>query len=221
LANDFDAVFLGVGLGGVNALDISSGDKSGVSDAVAFIEMLRQTSDLSSIPIGRNVVVIGGGMTAVDAAVQSKLLGSEQVTIVYRRGRESMSASRYEQDLAAKHGVKLMFNVQPKVIHGNGAVNMLELDYTAEDNGKLEPTGETLRVAADQIFTAIGQTLKTSGSLDLDGRKIAVNGVGRTSRDGVWAGGDCASSGDDLTVTAVAEGRDAAMDIHTTFMGGA
>jgi glutamate synthase (NADPH/NADH) small chain len=76
-------------------------------------------------------------------------------------------------------------------------------------------------VAADQIFTAIGQTLETSGSLVLEGRKIAVNGVGRTSRDGVWAGGDCASSGDDLTVTAVAEGRDAAMDIHTTFMGGA
>jgi glutamate synthase (NADPH/NADH) small chain len=98
---------------------------------------------------------------------------------------------------------------------------MLELEYTAQKNGKLEPTGETLRVAADQIFTAIGQTLETSGSLVLEGRKIAVNGVGRTSRDGVWAGGDCASSGDDLTVTAVAEGRDAAMDIHTTFMGGA
>ena len=221
LANEFDAVFLGVGLGGVNALDIGNSDKSGVSDAVAFIEKLRQTSDLSTIPIGRNVVVIGGGMTAVDAAVQSKLLGSEQVTIVYRRGREAMSASRYEQDLAAKHGVKLMFNFQPKTLHGNNAVTMLELEYTADENGKLEATGETLRVAADQVFTAIGQTLKTDGSLVLEGRKIAVNGVGRTSRDGVWAGGDCASSGNDLTVTAVAEGRDAAMDIHATFMGGA
>ena len=110
---DFDAVFLGVVLGGVNALDIASSEKSGVSDAVAFIETLRQTTDLSTLPIGRNVVVVGGGMTAVDAAVQSKLLGSEQVTIAYRRGREAMSASRYEQDLAAKHGVKLMFNVQP------------------------------------------------------------------------------------------------------------
>ena len=220
LANEFDAVFLGVGLGGVNALDIGNSDKLGVSDAVAFIEKLRQTSDLSTIPIGRNVVVIGGGMTAVDAAVQSKLLGSEQVTIVYRRGREAMSASRYEQDLAAKHGVKLMFNVQPKTLHGNGAVTMLELEYTADENGKLEATGETLHVAADQVFTAIGQTLKTDGSLVLEGRKIAVNSVGRTSRDGVWAGGDCASSGNDLTVTAVAEGRDAAMDIHTTFMGG-
>ena len=221
LARDFDAVFLGVGLGGVNALDIAGSGKSGISDAVAFIETLRQTSDLSTIPIGRNVVVIGGGMTAVDAAVQSKLLGSEQVTIVYRRGREAMSASRYEQDLAAKHGVKLMFNVQPKRLHGNGAVAMLELEYTADEKGKLEATGETLHVAADQVFTAIGQILKTNGSLALEGQKIAVNGVGRTSRDGVWAGGDCASSGDDLTVTAVAEGRDAAMDIHTTLMGGA
>ena len=221
LGHDFDAVFLGVGLGGVNALDIGGCDKLGVSDAVAFIEILRQTSDLSTIPIGRNVVVIGGGMTAIDAAVQSKLLGAEQVTIVYRRGREAMSASRYEQDLAAKHGVKLMFNVQPKRLHGNGAVAMLELEYTADKNGNLETTGETLHLSADQVFTAIGQTLKTNAGLTLKGRKIAVNNAGRTSRAGVWAGGDCASSGDDLTVTAVAEGRDAAMDIHKTLMKGA
>ena len=221
LGRDFDAVFLGVGLGGVNALNIKGSDKSGVSDAVTFIEILRQTSDLSTIPIGRNVVVIGGGMTAVDAAVQSKLLGAEQVTIVYRRGRKAMSASRYEQDLAAKHGVKLMFNVQPKSLHGNGAVAMLELEYTADKKGKLETTGETLHLAADQVFTAIGQTLKTNASLVLEGPKIAVDGAGLTSRAGVWAGGDCASSGDDLTVTAVAEGRDAAMDIHKTLMKGA
>ena len=221
LGHDFDAVFLGVGLGGVNALDIGGCDKLGVSDAVAFIEILRQTSDLSTIPIGRNVVVIGGGMTAIDAAVQSKLLGAEQVTIVYRRGREAMSASRYEQDLAAKHGVKLMFNVQPKRLHGNGAVSMLELEYTADKNGNLEATGETLHLSADQVFTAIGQTLKTNASLTLEGPKIAVNSAGLTSRAGVWAGGDCASSGDDLTVTAVAEGRDAAMDIHKTLMKGA
>jgi glutamate synthase (NADPH/NADH) small chain len=114
-----------------------------------------------------------------------------------------------------------MFNVQPKKLHGNGAVTMLELEYTADEKGKLEPTGETLNIAADQVFTAIGQTLKTDGSLALEGQKIAVTGVGRTSRDGVWAGGDCASSGNDLTVTAVAKGRDAAMDIHITFLGGA
>ena len=94
LGSDFDAVFLGVGLQGVNALRTSGEDKDNVSDAVSFIADLRQTTDLSALPVGRRVVVIGGGMTAVDAAVQSRLLGAEEVTIVYRRGQDRMSASR-------------------------------------------------------------------------------------------------------------------------------
>ena len=221
LSSDFDAVFLSVGLGGVNALSMSSEDDTCMSDAVGFIETLRQTTDLASIPIGRNVVVIGGGMTAVDAAVQSKLLGAEQVTIAYRRGREAMSASRYEQDLAASHGVKLLFNVQPVTLETLEPSAALVLEYTATKDGRLTGTGETMRISADQVFSAIGQTLATDGGLALDGRKISVTGAGRTSRDRVWAGGDCASGGDDLTVTAVAEGRDAAMDIYVTLMGGA
>jgi dihydropyrimidine dehydrogenase (NAD+) subunit PreT len=214
LADDYDAVFLGVGLGGVNALHTDGEDKDGVANAVDFIAELRQASDLTALPVGRDVVVIGGGMTAVDAAVQSKLLGAQNVTIAYRRGREAMSASRYEQDLAASHGVRLLFNVQPVAIHGNGAVREVELEYTADDGAGLKGTGETIRLPVDQLFKAIGQTLVTDAGLDLAGRKIAVTGAGRTSRAGVWAGGDCASGGDDLTVTAVAEGRDAAMDIH-------
>ncbi|MDA7474401.1 NAD(P)-dependent oxidoreductase [Planktomarina temperata] len=221
LSSDFDAVFLSVGLGGVNALSMSSEDDTCMSDAVGFIETLRQATDLASIPIGRNVVVIGGGMTAVDAAVQSKLLGAEQVTIAYRRGREAMSASRYEQDLAASHGVKLLFNVQPVTLEPLEPSAALVLEYTATKDGRLTGTGETMRISADQVFSAIGQTLATDGGLALDGRKISVTGAGRTSRDRVWAGGDCASGGDDLTVTAVAEGRDAAMDIYATLMGGA
>ena len=221
LTDDFDAVFLGVGLGGVNALSVDGADKSGVTDAVSFIEDLRQADDLAKLPVGRNVVVIGGGMTAVDAAVQSKLLGAETVTIAYRRGREAMSASRYEQDLAASNGVKLMFNVMPKAVRGNGAAAEIELEYTASKDGKLAGTGETVRLPADQVFRAIGQTLTTDAGLTLAGGKIAVTGAGRTSRAGVWAGGDCAAGGDDLTVTAVAEGRDAAMDIHATLMEGA
>ncbi len=219
LTEGFDAVFLGVGLGGVNALGSDGEDKDGVRDAVDFIKELRQASDLASLPVGRDVVVIGGGMTAVDAAVQSKLLGAQNVTIAYRRGREAMSASRYEQDLAASKGVRLMFNAQPVAIHGNGAVREIELEYTADDGSGLKGTGETVRLPADQVFKAIGQTLTTDGGLSLAGRKIAVTGAGRTSHAGVWAGGDCASGGDDLTVTAVAEGRDAAMDIHATLMG--
>ena len=221
LSSDFDAVFLSVGLGGVNALSMSSEDDTCMSDAVGFIETLRQATDLASIPIGRNVVVIGGGMTAVDAAVQSKLLGAEQVTIAYRRGREAMSASRHEQDLAASHGVKLLFNVQPVTLETLEPSAALVLEYTATKDGRLTGTGETMRISADQVFSAIGQTRATDGGLALDGRKISVTGAGRTSRDRVWAGGDCASGGDDLTVTAVAEGRDAAMDIYATLMGGA
>ncbi|UWR46394.1 NAD(P)-dependent oxidoreductase [Phaeobacter inhibens] len=220
LKADYDAVFLSIGLGGVNALRAAGEDKDGVRDAVDFIAELRQADDLTSLPVGRNVVVIGGGMTAVDAAVQSKLLGSETVTIAYRRGRDAMGASRFEQDLAATKGVRLLFNVQPVAVHGNGACAEIELEYTTSEGGQLTGTGETMRVAADQIYKAIGQTLEDQpDALTLEGRKIKVDAQGRTSLAGVWAGGDCASGGEDLTVTAVAEGRDAAMDIHASLMG--
>ena len=213
----YDAVFLGMGLTGVNALNAPGGDMDGVADAVDFIADLRQAGDLAALPVGRNVVVIGGGMTAVDAAVQSRLLGAQNVTIAYRRGREAMAASRFEQDLAASKGVKLMFNVQPVAVHGNGAAAEIELEYTATENGALRGTGETVRLAADQVFRAIGQKLAGAPEgLAIEGGKIAVNEAGRTSVSGVWAGGDCASGGEDLTVTAVAEGRDAAMDIHAS-----
>ncbi|MHA6262403.1 NAD(P)-dependent oxidoreductase [Arenibacterium sp. CAU 1754] len=220
LRDAHDAVFLSIGLGGVNALRADGADKTGVRDAVDFIAELRQASDLTTLPVGRNVVVIGGGMTAVDAAVQSKLLGADTVTIAYRRGRDAMGASRFEQDLAAQKGVRLMYNVQPVAVHGNGAAAEIELEYTTTANGKLVGTGETVRITADQVFKAIGQTLLDApDGLNLNGNKIAVSETGRTSVAGVWAGGDCASGGDDLTVTAVAEGRDAAMDIHATLMG--
>ncbi|MCG7628492.1 NAD(P)-dependent oxidoreductase [Epibacterium sp. MM17-32] len=220
LQSDFDAVFLSVGLQGVNALRAEGENKDGVRDAVDFIAELRQAEDLTALPVGRNVVVIGGGMTAVDAAVQSKLLGAENVTIAYRRGRDAMGASRFEQDLAASKGVKLMFNVMPKAIHGNGSAVEIELEYTNVVDGRVTGTGETVRLAADQVMKAIGQTLEGQPeTLELEGRKIKVSETGRTSVSGVWAGGDCASGGDDLTVTAVAEGRDAAEDIHASLMG--
>ena len=213
---EFDAVFLGMGLGGVNALGVEGADKDGVLDAVDFIADLRQASDVASVPVGRDVVVIGGGMTAIDAAVQSKLLGALNVTLVYRRGRDAMNASVFEQDLAASKGVRIVTHATPKAVHGNGSVREIEFDYVGDD---MVPTGQTLRLAADQVFKAIGQTLEGEALPDLEGRKIAVDGSGRTSVKGVWAGGDCASGGDDLTVTAVAEGRDAAMDMHAVLNG--
>jgi len=217
LAGAHDAVFLGIGLGGVNALSMDGEDKDGIRDAVDFIAELRQASDLKALPIGRDVVVIGGGMTAVDAAVQAKLLGALNVSLVYRRGRERMNASAYEQDLAASKGVRIITNAQPVAIHGNGAVREVEFEYTDDS---LTPTGQTFRLAADQVFKAIGQTLDAASALPaLEGRKIRVTGAGRTESNGIWAGGDCATGGDDLTVTAVAEGRDAAEDIHASLIG--
>ena len=215
LKAEYDAVFLGIGLAGVNALGAEGEDKTGVMDAVEFIAELRQAGDLSKLPVGRDVVVIGGGMTAIDAAVQAKLLGALNVTLVYRRGRDRMNASPFEQDLAASKGVRIVTNASPVRVIGNGSLREIEFEYTDD---ALKPTGQTFRLAADQVFKAIGQTLEGAGALALEGRKIAVSGAGRTSVAGVWAGGDCASGGDDLTVTAVAEGRDAAEDIHTSLM---
>lgn len=216
LRANFDAVFLAIGLGGVNALSAEGEDKEGVSDAVDFISDLRQADDLSQLPIGRDVVVIGGGMTAVDAAVQAKLLGALNVTLVYRRGRERMNASTFEQDLAASKGVRIVTHAVPVEIHGNGAVREITFEYVDD---AMKGTGQMLTLPADQVFKAIGQTLLGKDLPDLEGGKIKVTGAGVTSLSGVWAGGDCATGGDDLTVTAVAEGRDAAMDIHTTLMG--
>jgi len=220
LRGDYDAVFLGMGLSGVNALRAPGEEKAGALDAVGFISELRQAGDLASLPVGRNVVVIGGGMTAIDAAVQSKLLGAENVTVVYRRDRAAMPASRYEQDLAASKGVRFIFNAMPVEVLGNGSVTALRCEYTRADGHSLTGTGETFDLPTDQVLKAIGQTLEGApDGIEIAGGKIAVTGAGRSSIDGVWAGGDCASGGDDLTVTAVAEGRDAAEDIHATLIG--
>jgi dihydropyrimidine dehydrogenase (NAD+) subunit PreT len=222
LAETYDAVFLGMGLAGVNALRAEGEAADGVVDAVDFIADLRQADDLSSLPVGRHVVVIGGGMTAIDAAVQSKLLGAEQVTICYRRGKEHMNASEFEQDLAASKGVSIRHWLQPKrVIAENGMVDALELEYTTLDGDRLVGTGETIRLHADQVFKAIGQSfeagpLNGSGHLiALERGRIKVDAEGRTSHPKVWAGGDCvADAREDLTVAAVAAGRDAAESIH-------
>ncbi len=211
LKQDFDAVFLAIGLGGVNALSADPSAWDGVTNAVDFIGELRQSTDLSSVAIGRDVVVIGGGMTAIDAAVQAKLLGALNVTLVYRRSKARMAASEFEQDLAASKGVVLITSASPVSLSKEAGRMQITFEYSDDD---LQPTGERFTLPADQIFSAIGQTLVSNDLPALDGRKIAVDATGRTQTAGVWAGGDCASGGDDLTVTAVAEGRDAAEDIH-------
>ncbi|MES2916928.1 MAG: NAD(P)-dependent oxidoreductase [Pseudomonadota bacterium] len=213
-----DAVFLGIGLAGVNALKAAGEDLAGVRNAVDFIAELRQASDLSGLPVGRDVVVIGGGMTAVDAAVQSKLLGAENVTIVYRRGQDKMSASGHEQDHAAQAGVRIIHNATPVRIIGNGRAEAVEFAYTSEGPSGLIQTAETFTLKADQVFKAIGQSLAGAPEgIAVTGGKLA--GAGKVLGK-VWVGGDCAAGGEDLTVTAVAEGRDAAEAIHAALTGG-
>ncbi len=213
LQSGYDAVFLGIGLAGVNALRAAGEDLEGVRNAVDFIAELRQAQDVSKLPVGRDVVVIGGGMTAVDAAVQSKLLGAENVTIVYRRGQEKMSASGYEQDHAAQAGVRVIHHAAPVQVLGNGRAEAVEFAYTSDGPNGLTLSSETFTLKADQVFKAIGQTLKGApGGLAVADGKLS----GHSAK--VWVGGDCAAGGEDLTVTAVAEGRDAAEAIHAQLM---
>jgi len=227
LVAEYDAVFLGMGLAGVNALRAEGEDAPGVRDAVEFIAELRQASDLAALPVGRRVVVVGGGMTAIDAAVQSKLLGAEEVTICYRRGQEQMNASEYEQDLATANGVAIRHWLQPKrVLAESGRIVGVELEYTTMMDGKLSTTGESLTLPADQVFKAIGQSfvktaLNGSGpAVEVENGRIKVDGEGRTSLSKVWAGGDCvADHREDLTVAAVAAGRDAAESMHRALAG--
>jgi glutamate synthase (NADPH/NADH) small chain len=216
LREEFDAVFLGLGLAGVNALGAEGDALPGVRDAVDWIAELRQSADLTALPVGRRVVVIGGGMTAIDAAAQSRLLGAEEVTILYRRGPERMGASLTEQRQARDKGVVIRTHVRPVRVLGEGAAKAVECAVTEDGPEGLRDTGETFTIPADQVFRAIGQTFAPDAPLEvaMAGGKIAVDTEGRTSVAGVWAGGDCAAGGEDLTVTAVAQGRDAAESIN-------
>ena len=176
---------------------------------------------MSALPVGRNVVVVGGGMTAIDIAVQSKRLGAERVDIVYRRGPEQMGASDFEQNLAQTSGVTIYHWAVPVGLTADaGGVVTIELGKTDLDkSGKLNMTGETFFLEADVVFKAIGQKLADDklgsefGGLDLEHGKIIVDESQATSISGVWAGGDCVVGGDDLTVSAVQHGKIAAVAI--------
>jgi dihydropyrimidine dehydrogenase (NAD+) subunit PreT len=223
LRRDYDAVFLGLGLASVNKLGLANEALDNVVDAVEYIAALRQAKDLSKLPVGRRVVVIGGGMTAIDVAVQVKRLGAELVTIVYRRGQEDMKASDYEQELAQTNGVLIRTWARPMKLEGSGGVSGIVFERTREENGKLVGAGETFRLDADVVFTAIGQALEPSaygGGETLKGKdgRILIDDQRRTSLKGVWAGGDCVYGGQDLTVAAVEDGKQAARSIEAALM---
>jgi glutamate synthase (NADPH/NADH) small chain len=211
-----DAVFLSVGLGLTRMLGIPGEELPGVEDAVDFISRLRQADQLSSLALGKRIVVIGGGMTAIDIAVQARLLGAEEVTMVYRRGPQQMKASIEEQEFAKIRGVAIRFWGQPTCVqHTDGRVTGVEFSPT--DRTLHSDEADSFSIAADMVFKAIGQMPQ---SLDgdpadfiLEGGRFIVDKERRTSRAGVWAGGDCIAGGEDLTVSAVQDGKLAAISI--------
>ncbi len=234
LRDRYDAVFLGVGLAAVRSLANEGAELAGVHPAVDYIATLRQSPDLATLPVGRNVVVIGGGNTAIDIAVQSKRLGAETVSLVYRRGPDHMSATGHEQEFAQINGVTIIHWAQPASLAGapNGAagnaahVRSISFERTALGaDGRLAGTGEQFTLAADMVFTAIGQVFlpdplhaDSASPIELQDGAIVVDDDRRTSLPDVFAGGDCVP-GIDLTVQAVEDGKRAAIAIDRRLRG--
>jgi glutamate synthase (NADPH/NADH) small chain len=222
LRDEYDAVFIAIGLSGVNPHKIPGDEVDGVIDAVNYIHDLRQAKRKSQLPVGDKVVVIGGGMTAIDIAVQSKKLGASEVTIAYRRDPAHMKASQREQQYAQINGVQLRYCSRPKsVISKDGHVTGIVFEVSEVDqDGNISETGKSYQLEADVIFKAIGQTLQddqlgdAAGVLRFEKGRIVVNDDRQTSLGNVWAGGDCVSGGEDLTVSAVQDGKLAAQSIH-------
>lgn len=222
LMEDSDAIFLSVGLGGTNKLGLDREDLGGVVDAIDFIETLRQTNDKADVAVGNDIIVIGGGNTAVDAAVQAKKLGAGNVTLVYRRGEDAMSATPYEIDLARKNGVMVELWAKPAAINGGSHVTSMTFERTKMLNSKLAGTGETFEISADTVMKAIGQQLDIAPlkGFEIAGGKISVTANFATNVSGVFAGGDCINSGEDLTVQAVEDGKQAAHAINKYLTSG-
>ena len=220
LQRDFDAVFVGVGLGPTEALRVPGEDLPGVVDALRFIDRLKN-QPFRQVDVGRTVVVIGAGNTSVDAATQAKRLGAENVLVVYRRGPEDVPAYHYEYELAKSDGVVYVFYAAPVRFLGEGAVAGLEClrtEVVADEAGRRTVRtvpGSEFAIPCDMAITAVGQS-KQAGwlaaafpGLALEGGRVKTDGRGRTSLARVYAGGDCINGGKEV-VNAVAEGKAAA-----------
>ncbi len=220
----YDAVFLGLGLGASRQLGLTGEDAPGLLAAVDYIAALRQADDLSALPLPARAIVIGAGNTAIDMAVQIQRLGAREVTLVYRRSFDAMSATHHEQDIAKANQVRMQTWAQPQqvLLDDAGRVRGMRFERTALVNGRLAGNGETFEIAADAIFKAIGQSLDAqsigdplASMLQRDGDKIEVDAQFRTVLPGIYAGGDCVAPGQDLTVQAVQHGKLAALAIHS------
>jgi glutamate synthase (NADPH/NADH) small chain len=217
------ALFIGIGLGKTESLQLPGEDLPGVVDAITFIDHLKN-APFSAVDVGRRVVVIGAGNTSVDAATQARRLGADQVTVVYRRGPEDVSAYHYEFELAKSDGVVYVFYAAPVRFVGNGVLGALECLRTevvvdAQGRRSVKPVpGSEFQIPCDMAITAVGQqkAVEWLGAqfpgLTLDRGKVKTDGQGRTSLKGLYAGGDCVNGGKEV-VNAVAEGKAAARAI--------
>jgi len=209
-----DAIFVAIGLGSANEMQIPGEKTAGVIDALAFIEKIK-TRDWENIPLGRNVVVIGGGNTAVDAATQAKRLGAERVYMAYRRTETEASAYEYEIELAKKDGIELLWESAPTEIGGDDHVSAIKF---------VKPNGDIVEIACDMVIKAIGQQKMRSFFTDVakvetdEKGRVIVNGQMQTSDPKIFAGGDCANGGAEA-VDAAQMGKLAAQGIHNRLTG--
>jgi glutamate synthase (NADPH/NADH) small chain len=229
LLAEFDAVFLGIGLGQTYPLDIEDENLPGVWEALDFI-FQTHTKPLAECEVGKHVLVIGGGNTAIDVATAAKRLGAEQVTIAYRRGEQAMPAFAYEYELAKADGVRFEWLVQPqRIVAQDGKACGMEFlriqpDSPASRASKLKPiTGSNFVMHADMIVKALGQEalldlLRALPELQIDGGQVVVDPkTGATSIPKLFAGGDCIRGGGEI-VDAVQDGKIAAWGIHATLV---
>jgi dihydropyrimidine dehydrogenase (NAD+) subunit PreT len=214
-----DAIFLGVGLGETNQLGIPGEDLEGVYDALHFIEKIK-TRDWKSIPLGKTVVVIGAGNTAVDAVTQAKRLGAERVIMVYRRTEKDASAYAYEMELARKDGIEFVWQAAP--------IGILSDDDNERVTGlQCEKTDGSLTlfdVPCDMVIKATGQQkmrvfFEDVAGVAIDDRgRVVVNENLQTSNPKIFSGGDCANGGAEA-VDAAQMGKLAAQGIHHALTG--
>src|SRR5262249_43215856 len=229
LLAEFDAVFLGVGLGKTVPLGIEGENLPGVREALDFI-FQTHTKPLAECEVGKYVLVIGAGNTAIDVATAAKRLGAEQVTIAYRRGEAPMPAFHYEYELAKADVVRFEWFVQPyRIVAENGfacGVEFVrtELDDPTSRSSRLKPVvGSRFVLHADMIVKALGQEpllelLNALPGLKIDGNKVAVDrATGATSIAKLFAGGDCIRGGGGI-VHAVQDGKIAARGIDAMFV---
>ena len=220
LQSNHDAIFLAVGLGATNKLNVEGENLNGVMDALDFIERIK-TRDWKSVPLGKTVAVVGAGNTAIDAVTQAKRLGAEKVLMIYRRTEKDISAYEYEYELAKKDGVEFVWQTAPVEIVGNGSVSALRCVKT--ENGQ-PIIGSVFEIPCDMIIKAIGQQKsvsfleQTGVELDEKGRVVVNTDTMQTTNPRIFAGGDCVNGGREA-VDAAQTGKLAAQGIHFNLTG--